>query len=613
MLSLRFPWGPCVLCVAALSVAGCLLLTGGCPRPPTNPDNSGGQTDNNGTTDGSGTSDGTGGGTNSGDGTSGGTNGGSTGGDTSGGGTSGGDTSGGSSGGTGGDTSGGGSGGTGGDTNNGGTSNGGSTPTPAPTSYSLTAIARTGDAVPGQPSGVTFTTFGNPVIDAKGRVAFWGFYTGSGAKGTGGLYADDGTNLVKVIDNDPASAGVVPGRTGAYFQYDPNEPDIAWGAGDRLLFCAQVKTSSVTATGVYRWRASDANLVCVADRDQVAATFTDIIRNDPTQFQGTFLAPGVSDDGLASFGVHYTYIRDPNEFPGFEAFVMDKNAVFTSNGTTLTKIADDSSQRAGTVADYPADGYFSAVVPATSISGASDMLFQGTYVSGSSTWRGVYVGRGGVPYRVIDNRTGASWPGLPSGAQFLARSATLGYALSIGPAGHIVVAGRLAVGGNTDDAVILWEWDIQTWAELTGTGGSAATALLSGVNDAGQAVILSGGNPYLASGAAQTQFNATLPTALQGATLTWSDSGGAVNNNGRAAVQYTNNAKPGLALWTGAELLVVADGQAGNPPNLTEIHTVTGPEQDRPGRSGLLNDTDDLTFRGLHSDTTEAIYVALGQ
>jgi hypothetical protein len=611
MLTRRFLRGPCLLCLALLVMVGVVLLTGGCPRPSTNTDNSGGQTDNGSATDGNGTSgDTSNGGTSGGD-----TNNGSTGGDTSGNGTSGGDTNGGS---TGGSTDGN---GTSGDTNNGGTGGDSGGTTPAPTAVSLAAIARTGDTVPGQPSGVTFTTFGAPVIDAKGRVAFWGFYAGTGAKGTAGLYVDDGTSLEKVVDNDPASVGAVPGRSSAsYFDYDPNQPDIAWGGGDRLLFCALIQPASqdsgASVSGVYRWLATDASIVRVADRDQIAATFPDVA--NVTLFSLELVTPGVSDGGLAAFGARYQYIRDPNSPLGSNPFVGfgsngPAHGVFTSNGTTITRIADDSSQRAGTVADYPADGYFSAVVEDTTISAAGDTLFQGTYVSGSSTWRGVYVARGGVPYRVIDNRTGASWAGLPSGAQFLARSATLGYALGIGPAGRIVVAGRLAVGGTTDNAVLLWDWDAQTWAELTGAGGAAATALLSGVNDTGQAVVLSGGDPYLASGTAQTKLDATPPTGLPSTALVWLESGGAVNNNGRAAVQYTNSDKPGLALWTGEKLLVVADGQAGTPANLTEIHTIVGPEQDRPGRSGLLDDNDDLTFRAVFSDSTEAVYIGLSQ
>ena len=160
--------------------------------------------------------------------------------------------------------------------------------------------------------------------------------------------------------------------------------------------------------------------------------------------------------------------------------------------------------------------------------------------------------------------------------------------------------------------MILWEWDTDTWDELTGSGGAPATALLSGVNDDGAAAILSGGNPYLASGAGQTQLNATLPSNLQGATLVWLDGGGAVSNYGRAALPYTNNGKDGLALWTSAQLLVVADAQR-HPANLGEIHTIAGPEQDRPGRSGLLNDDDALTFRAVLSDASEAIYLAQGQ
>jgi hypothetical protein len=324
----------------------------------------------------------------------------------------------------------------------------------------------------------------------------------------------------------------------------------------------------------------------------------------------------VSDDGLAGFAVHYTYIRDPNSLDGSDplaVFVLDKNGVFTSNGTSVTRIADDSSHDTGLLTEYPADGYFSVVVPLTTMSEFGDMVFQGTFVTTSSSWRGVFVVRDGTLYRVIDSRTGQSWPGLPSGAQFLGRTTSTGYAVGVGPAGHIVLAGRLASGGTTNSAVLLWDWSTLQWYQLTGPGGAAATALVSSADDAGEALILSGANPYLADSSGRTQLNSTLPSALQGATLVWLDAGGSVNNNGRAAVPYTNSGDDGLALWTTEKLLVIADAHLGSPANLAEIHTVLGPERDRPGRSGLLNDSDDSTFRAVLADNSEAIYLAKAQ
>jgi hypothetical protein len=599
-----------------LAVAACVTLAGGCPGANTSDPNDPNNAAQAGDTTGTGTGDTNGTGTGTGD-----TNGSGTGtgtGDTNGSGT--GTGTGGTNGSGSGGTSGGGTSGGGGSGGSGGSGGGtGGTPPPAPVSVSLTAVAKTGDAVPGQASGVTFTTFANPVLDSQGRVAFWGLYGGTGAMGTGGLYVWNGTAVESVLDNDPNSAGVVPSRSSPYyFQYDPNQPDLAWGGGDRLLFCAQIVPASGASgnmvAGVYRWRATDGNLVRVADREQVAATFPDVQKdssNNPS-FEGRFLSPGVSDNGLASFGVHYTYIRDPNTASGLDVFVLDKNAVFTSNGTTVTKLADENTKTAGIVPDQPPDAYYSTVVTATTINGSGDMLFQAGFTSTASTGRGVFLERSGASARVIDNRTGASWPGLPAGAQFLMRSPALGYAMAGGPAGQIAVAGRMTVSGTTDSAVIQWDWTAASWAELTGSGGIPATALLSGVNDDGQAAILAGGNPFLASSTAAAQLNATLPTTLQGATLVWLDSGGAVSDYGRALLPYTNSGKPGLALWTSEQLLVVADAQLGAPAGLAEIHTITGSEQDRPGRSGLLNDSDEMVFRAVMTDTTQAIYLAQG-
>jgi hypothetical protein len=148
---------------------------------------------------------------------------------------------------------------------------------------------------------------------------------------------------------------------------------------------------------------------------------------------------------------------------------------------------------------------------------------------------------------------------------------------------------------------------------LYGSGSTPATALLTGVNDDGQVVILAGGSPYLTSRTSQTRLDGTLPAQLQGATVAWLDTGGAINNWGRAVLPYTNNTKPGLALWTGEQLLVVADAQLGTPANSATLHTITAPERDRPGRSGVLNDADEATFRVILADSTEAIYLAQGE
>jgi len=487
-----------------------------------------------------------------------------------------------------------------------------------PTAVTLSVIAKTGDAVPDQAAGVTFTALGTPVIDAKGRIAFWGEYGGTGAIGTSGLYVWNGTEVECVFDNDPNSAGVVPGRdTAHYFEYDPNQPDIAWGAGDRLLFVAAIKpasgSSSTSLAGVYRWRATDGNFARVADTTQVAAEFPDVNEdaNGNPSFEATFFVPGVSDAGLGVFGVHYTYIKTTGD--GLDRFVLDQDAFFTSNGTSVTKIADSSTKKTGVVPDQPADAYFGLTYTTTTINGDGNALFQASYAASTSSGRGVFMARSGERYRVIDNRASASWPGLPVGAQFMPRSPATGYALAIGPKGHIALAGKISLNSSPLSAVILWDWDAATWTELTGAGGAAATALLSGVNDDGATLILSGGNPYLVTRSTRTQVNVTLPTALQGASLGWLDAGGAINNYGRAVVQYANSGKAGLALWTGQKLLVVADAQLGTPEDLSTISTVVKPERDRPGRSGLLNDADELTFKGTLTDGTEVIYLGTGE
>ncbi len=653
---LRARW---LVCLTLVAVAGLLLVSSsGCvpPPPPDDPqqsssgsDNNGGADSGGGTTgsgDGSGADGGTdsgggdapdGGGGTSGGGTSdgGGTDGGgmSGGGGTSGGGTTGdgGDaTDGGGSGGGG--TDGGGSGGDGiddvpdgggsdgGDAGGGGGGDGGGSdggdddvivPDPGPpTSVALDLIVQTGDPVPEQPADTTFTYFGDPVIDAEGRIAFWGLYEGATARGGAGLYVWDG-ELQRVLDDDPLATGVVPGRETADFfgkngpGYDPRERDLVWGAGDRLVFTSEVG-GEVPTRGAYRWRATDGNMVRIADREQVVQVYREEVRDlmDPK-----FFLPGVSDNGLAGFSIGYIGI-DPSTTP---ASFFSGQGVFTSNGTSVSVLRDTelSGDTPGDVPDQGGAAFYVTITDQTTMSPSGDLLFEGRYAGGDGLL-GLYLARGGEAYRVIDNRPNASWPGLPDGARL--NSAGTAYVFAIGPAGHIAVETTLTMVDDGGNVVIVWDWEAGDWASLTG-GGSEATALVTGVNDDGQVVLLAGGAPYLTSRTGHTQLNASLPAELQGATLTWLDEGGSINNHSRAVLHYQDgDANPGLVMWTGAQLLVVADAALDSPAaDIVEISTVTDPRRDLPGRSGMFNDSNECVLRTVFSDDSEAIYVARGE
>lgn len=573
-----------VVCVLGIALVGLWLVTGGCPAPNNGGDGDGG----------------------SGGGSSGG---GSSGGGSSGGGSSGGGSSGGGS--SGGGSSGGGSGG--------GSSGGGTTPTL--TTITRTLIAQTGTPVPGQPDGVTFTAFSNPVVDASGRIAFWATYAGTGAKGVAGLYVFQGGTLLKVIDDDPTVTGIVPGRaTADYFgpfqktgSFDPLGQPLTWAGGDRLLFVSKVGGEK-PSRGYYRWKATDQSLVRIADLEQIAAFYTDAASG---AFVPTFDLPGISDGGLAYVPVSYQYFTAP---PG--AQLKSGQALFLSNGTSVIQLIDTLKSKAtkGDVPDQGATAYYTGLDTLTSANG-SDVLYEayyfaGTGVSGKGT-TGVYLARAavseqgvlsGATYRVIDSRTTTSWPGLTGKAIDPNEE---GYTVAIGPAGHVAIQTTIAVGSQNRPGVIVWDWTAENWAELTSASGTPASALVSGINDDGQCLVLIGGAPYLASRSGRTQLNATLPSELGGATLGWPTTGGAVNNGGRVVVPYTNGGKSALAFWSGERLLLVADAALNLPQSDTKsITTILTPERDRPGRSGLLNDREELVFRVVKTDNTEYIYLA---
>ena len=527
-----------------------------------------------------------------------------TGGDTTGGDTTGGDTTGGDT--TGGDTIGGDT--TGGDTTGGdGDGGSGSTPTDPAATITLAQIVQTGDAVPDQPAGTTFTEFSEPLIDDDGRIAFWGLF--EGGNGFGGLYVWNGTALQRVVHDDPATLGDVPNHDPAHYfgkyerktNFEPLDLGIAWGPGGRLLFATRTANAAggYMGSGVYRWRASDGDIIRVADTVQLAALYSPA----PTLFAGDFVMPGVSDNGIAVFGVDYTM------FLGVT--IVTGQGVFTSNGTTVSVLRDTkmSTDDPGDVPDQGDTASFSKIDPLTTINPSGDMLFQSRYVSGNGTL-GVFLGRSGNAYRVIDNRPDHSWPGLPAGARV-----STGFgdftSFAVGPSGHIAIDASLTVGGNTEPTVLMWDWGAGAWSELTGLSSEAATDLVSGVNDDGAAVILAGGKPYLADDAGQRLLSATLPTDLQGVTITWETSG-AINNHGRAALRFTDGSGlPGLLFWTGAELLTVVDAGNDVPTGDVEaVTTVVDPRRDRPSRSGLLNDSDEMTFLIDHTGGAQTIYKA---
>ena len=590
-----------VLYVMAVSVAGVLLLGGGCPGLPTGGTTDGGTTDG-GTTDG-GTTDGgtTDGGTTDGGTTDGGTTDGGIedigGGTTDGGTTDGGTTDGGT-------TDGGGT--TGGGTTGGGdTGDTGGTET-SPTSVTLQQIAQTGDAVPGQPTGVTFTEFGNPVIDSEGRVAFWALYSGTGALGHGGLYVWDDGLLVRVVHDDPATAGVVPGRTTADYFGDfiatakPLEQSLVWAGGDRLLFTSEV-SGEKKSEGLYRWRATDGNLVRIGDREQVAALFPDALE---AAFAPDYYLPGVTDGGTAVFGVKYSYFTSP---PG--STYKNGRGLFLSNGVTVSFLVDSqrSAANPGSVPGQDATTYFTTIDTMTTVRASGDILFQSAFVSGSGNY-GLYLYRNGTNYRVIDNRQGYSWPGLPVGALIGPRQT---YGIGIGPSGHIAVDCIMSLSGTARDAVIVWDFSTSKWTEMTGTGGVTAKDLVSGVNVDGQVLIVAGDKPYVASAAGSASLVDSAPAELQSG-VTWKSTGGAINNYGRALVPYERSDGDGLAFWTGERLLVVVDVASGIPAAGTAITTISDSRRDRPGRSSSLNDRDEMAFRVELGDM-DAIYIGRGE
>lgn len=610
-----------------LLMLGCfagLSALGGCP-PMNVPSGDGG--DNGGMTDDTGSGDGaaSGGGSDV------------TGGDAVGGATTGGDASGGddgdapgsnnTGGGNDGDTIGG---DTGGGGDNGGGDNTGDTggdtgggdddpppddppPGPDPTRMELELIARTGEPVPGQTEGAAFTVFSNPIIDRDGRVAFWAGYE-SGA-GDGGLYVYQDGMVERVLDDNPANTGEVPGGDdGDYFgdfeiTADGDAPGFSWGIGDRLIVSAETRGPSRT-NGIYRWRASDGAIVRVIEMIQLEAEFPD--SRGPGGFVADFFSPYVTDNAVVVFNTRYILVTQSNSF-------VRGTGIFASNGVETLPVIDSQLSQFGDVPDQGPNALFTNFPSIFTLSPSGDVLLQASYAGGSGD-RGVYLYRrsDGRLLRAIDNSGDDAFLGLPSGA--VVGSAGEDFdAISIGAGGDIVVDTTLTVAGQMHDTVLIWNGT--QWSELSSDDGVPADALLSGVNAAGECLVLADNRPHLVDAAGNSRdLSAVLPAELEGRDIIWQPSGGTINDAGRCLVPYLSvvdgdQTAPGLALWTGEQLLVVVDAALEIPiASISEVLTPSRPESDYVDRSGAFNSRDEIVFRVIESgaDGPQSIYIARG-
>lgn len=606
-----------------------LTLNAGCPQPGTPGD---GGTNNGGSAGGDNNS----GGDSSGGNNSGGDNagGGSSGGDNSGGGSSGGDNSGGGN--AGGDNSGGGNSGgdnSGGD-NSGGDNSGGGTDNPNPSTIALRKVIETGDPVPGQPASATFSYFGNPVIDDDGRVAFFAAFRNG--NGSGGVYVwqrGEPDTITKVVDDNPNVSGTVPagGASERFINFNIawettiGARPLTWGPVGRLIFGAPYGAAAGTniqAKGLYRWRASDGDLIRVVDEAQMKQFFIDSAPTigysiEPASFNCDFLSPGITENALVTFLCRFTF-TEPSTNGGFPPIVAfrDLGLFITDSEYIRTAISEVLNDR-GSVPDQ---GQFAIFRDFAVISGAArngDVVIQGRYEAGSGS-HGVYLWHHGVQtstlLRVVDNAPGRSFPGLPSGAVVGAVSSEASNfrAISVANSLNVAVETTLTENSATRDVVLLY--DGSTWTELKGSDGTSANRLLSGVANGGAVAYLANGQPYLRTSSATVRLNENPPAALSGVDVTWDEFGGATNANGRAIVRYTRTAGGhGWILWTGGEALLALDTAAQaelagldvmfptQREALTQadrVGTVGGrPEVDRAGRSGWFNNQEQAVVR----------------
>jgi hypothetical protein len=505
---------------------------------------------------------------------------------------------------------------------NGGNDVNGNDNTSPPGTIVFEELAATGDAVPGV-TGATFTDFGSPIIDSTGRVAFWAHYTGG--TGHGGLYVwEDGT--IRVVLDDSGAVAVpsaTPGDpTSETFLCNPATLDIrtqplTWSSDGRLLF-----VTAYSGTGnklVARWSAADGSLLRVADTQSIA----DALNTTASATSVSFSNLGRSDDSIVFFQMHFL---DISASPMLSGDAVCKATVTVVGGigkiqiTPVVPVATASppASAKGAVPEQGSTAAFIMYDKYTTLSPGGWMLFQGAYDNGDGS-HGLYL-RPAADYvvRVIDNRPDGSWVGLDSGV-VLGNDEDFYAAMAISTNDHIAVQTPVISGGSSADRVILWDFSLGTsgeWRELVTDGGQFVTDLLSGVSDGGAVLGLAGSLPYVVSVDASATITDALPADISGVALTWGAATGSINNFGRAVVPYTrtDTSSPGLGFWTKQELLILADQQLEIPvPGITGITADSAPETDRPGRSGILNDTDEAVFRLDLGSSSQAIYVGRAQ
>jgi hypothetical protein len=486
-------------------------------------------------------------------------------------------------------------------------------------------VVQSGDAVPGQP-GATFTWLSNPLVDSKGRVAFWGAY--DGGSGSAGLYVWSNGALSRVIDGDPNAVGSAPGLdSGSYFgdirvQYDGFSPHLSWASADRLIFAAATNGSPLP-NGLFRYRLSDGHMLQILDCDDFRALFSNV----GDTFLCEFFNPVVSDDGYAIFTNRYTYFKTD------QTFVFRNRGLFFSNGIETQAMLAPEFPRA---VPGVASATFTDVELLPAMNYGIDVVLQASFSTPTGSGdHGVYRYTGGQLFRLIDNGTGRTWTGLPSGS-VVGEAGKRFERVAVGPLRHVAIDTTITGADNVKrNSVILYGRN--RWTEIR-PNGLAASDLLTSVNEDGHLVVLAGGKPYLWNGTTAVDLTADLPAQLAGQGLTWSTFGGSINNAGHALLRYTRGGKPGLALWTGDKLVVVADASLGLPaatfdellsgelPSLDNMDrsgvVKDRPEVDRVGRSSAINDSATFVFRvgtpGIDlerntADDYQAIYIGRGQ
>lgn len=325
----------------------------------------------------------------------------------------------------------------------------------------LRQIARQGDQAPGTPAGVTFTFFNDPVINSAGQVAFVAGLTGSGPGGPAvfGIFATDDSGNVNLIMLGGSRAPETP--PGVVFSGISTNVPVMNSAGD-VAFLATVAGPGVdfgNDTGIWSTDGNGILNLVAREGDQAPDTLAGTVFDVVTQ-------PVINAAGTVAF-------RGRLRGPGITG--ANSTGIWATDGMSTASLI----VRAGDAAPVtPAGVVFAQVLGIADINAAGEIAFDGILRGPDVTpanISGIFVADIVGNLRLVVRR-GDPAPGTPPGVAFGGFETPV-----INAAGNIAVRGTLVGPGiSLENGSGVWGPDEPGSLRLVARAGDPAPGTPAG-------------------------------------------------------------------------------------------------------------------------------------